>query len=211
MRREGGDDDDDDGDDDGEDKDERGISISSGVTGRGDSRGGDMNAGRGREQELEQGEGEERDDAEAETEDCAPVLTKHGYFTYPDMRLLINMTPSELSRVDRFTVYRPGVGQIRWEGRTDLRYMNLDELVHIEHKMISVYDGMDYPEKPLEGLGLNKPAKVTLYDIYPKANSSSQKILAFSDKLQKKCAQNGSEFLEYDLQRGEWIFRTLNF
>jgi hypothetical protein len=45
------------------------------------------------------------------------------------------MTDQELASVTNFKVIRDGFGEIQWEGRTDVRGLNLDELVFIEKKV----------------------------------------------------------------------------
>jgi len=140
----------------------------------------------------------------------APVLTKTGYDCHPNLRELQRMSDDELSEVKNFVVFRPGVGQIKWEGDTDLRNLNLDDVVVIENRMISVYDDLEETEKPPRGTALNKSAVVTLYQISPK-NITAESIEKFEKKLQKNCSKNGSEFLHYDVDLEEWMFRVTHF
>lgn len=140
----------------------------------------------------------------------APVLTKAGYDCHPSVHELQRKSDDELSEVKNFVVFRPGVGQIKWEGETDVRNVNLDEVVVIENKMISVYDDLDESDKPPRGTALNKRAVVTLYQISPKI-ITAEAIKKFEKKLQKNCSKNGSEFLHYDLDLEEWMFRVNHF
>ncbi|CAN0293153.1 unnamed protein product, partial [Ectocarpus fasciculatus] len=51
----------------------------------------------------------------------------------------------------------------------------LRKQVAIEHKSVSVYDELaEGEEKPALGEGLNKPTRVTLYNIFPKAADPSE-------------------------------------
>lgn len=140
-----------------------------------------------------------------------PILTKMEYFTIPDISVLQSMSDEELRNVPKFTVYRPSVGQIQWEGLTDVRDVNLDDVVVIENNYIAVYEGWNDDVKPPVGTSLNKPARVILFNILPKFGSSVEKIKAFPAKLRKVNEDNGSEFQYYDEETGEWCFRTLHF
>jgi hypothetical protein len=81
----------------------------------------------------------------------APKLTLEGYLTSPHINVLKNMNNKELSKVKNFTIIRPGYGKIEWIGETDVRSLNLDEIVKIEKKEVFVYE--DCP--PVEhGTGL---------------------------------------------------------
>jgi nuclear pore complex protein Nup98-Nup96 len=140
----------------------------------------------------------------------APILTKKGYDCHPSIQELQRMTDDELGSVKNFVIFRPGLGQIKWEGQTDVRDLNLDEIVVIENKMISVYDDIQENDKPPRGTELNKPAVVTLYQICPKT-ITAEAIEKFEKKLQKSCNKNGSEFLHYDVDLEEWMFRVKHF
>ena len=140
----------------------------------------------------------------------APVLTKRDYDCYPSLSQLQIMTDEELAAVNNFVVFRPGIGQIKWEGKTDLRDVNIDDAVVIEHKMISVYDGLEEEDKPPRGQKLNKPAVVTLYEISPKT-ISAEAIEKFEKKLRNSCSKNESKFLNYDIDMQEWMFRVDHF
>ena len=141
---------------------------------------------------------------------AAPVLTKEGYATYPSMKVLQTMTDEDLAQVFRFRVSRKGFGMIEWEGCTDVTGLNLDDIVNIEHQSISVYEGD--VDRPPVGRGLNKPAVLTLFDIYPANRNGSQDMyFKFEEKLKKICSKRGAEFRSYDIESGEWSFRVENF
>jgi hypothetical protein len=140
----------------------------------------------------------------------APVLTKHNYYCHPNLPELQLMSDKDLSTVANFVVFRPGIGQIKWEGNSDLRDLNLDDIVVIENKMISVYDDVEESDKPPRGEELNKAAVVTLYQISPKTITADA-IEKFETKLRKSCSKNESEFLHYDIDIQEWMFRVSHF
>eukprot|EP01041_Mallomonas_annulata_P003522 gene3522-7007_t len=140
-----------------------------------------------------------------------PILTKPGYFTNPDIKLLQQMNSSELKSIPKFAILRPNIGRIEWEGETDIRGLNLDEIVKIEQGSVDVYEDTSESEKPPVGQGLNKSAIILLQNIFPKENISTKKRLEFVDKLQKCCVNAGSEFLDYDSETGDWVFRAAHF
>lgn len=101
-------------------------------------------------------------------EAIAPLCTREGYSTKPTMETLKSYTESRLAAVEDFTVIHEGFGEITWPGLTDVRGLSIDDVVIIEDKAVEVYpetclDGspQDYP--PI-GVGLNKPALITLYN-----------------------------------------------
>ena len=150
-------------------------------------------------------------DDDDEEEDLAPVLKRPGYFTSPDINVLQHMSEEELARVKNFTVFRPNVGKIEWAGETDVRFLNLDEIVKIEHKEVFVYEESATISPPEVGVGLNKPAVVTLCNVFPKEGSSLKKKQDFQQKLIDFCLLNDAEMLDYDSQTGNWVFAVKHF
>jgi len=65
-----------------------------------------------------------------------------------------------------------------------------------------------YPDgqTPPQGTGLNKPARVTLRNIYPKKST-----VKFEQTLRKKCADFDAEFVRYDPELGLWVFDVKHF
>ena len=144
----------------------------------------------------------------------APLLTMGGYDTTPSRHVLAEMSGDELSKVVQFRIYRPGIGEICWPGETDVRCLNLDQIVRIEPKEVFVYDGMsdDCAEKPPQGQGLNKHAIITLWNMYPKSKHlTDEKVAAYEVKLHKACEAAGAKFQEYNPHTGEWIFTVDHF
>lgn len=140
-----------------------------------------------------------------------PTLKKTGYHTLPSIELLETMTDDDLSEIREFRVWRPGYGEIKWEGFVDIRGLNLDRIIHIGNKMVSVYEDYDETSKPPVGKELNRPAIVTLQNVFPKKGATPAKQLEFVEKLKKTCDENGSKFIDYNSEIGEWIFRTEHF
>jgi nuclear pore complex protein Nup98-Nup96 len=141
-----------------------------------------------------------------------PILERPGYLTTPTMSVLRKMSSKELTHVKNFSVYRPNIGKIEWDGETDVRGLDLDLIVNIEKRGVEVYDSDDAALiKPAMGYGLNKSAIIYLDDIYPPEGSTLQKRNSFIDKLRKICEKSGSEFIDYSLTSGQWIFRVQHF
>ena len=118
----------------------------------------------------------------------------------------------ELSAVSHVIVEHKGIGKIEWEEPVDLRDIDLDEVIEIEKtkegsSYISVYENLSGSSQyPAVGEGLNHPAKLTLYGIFPKSGSTIP-----GDFLKEKTKEIGGEFISYDNQTGSWSFRVPHF
>jgi nuclear pore complex protein Nup98-Nup96 len=141
-------------------------------------------------------------------ENVAPILTRPGYICVPDITILQRCSARDLTTVPNFAVVRPGFGKIEWIGKTDLRGLNLDEIVKIEKREVFVYE--DVTPVP-EGTGLNKPAVVTLHNVFPKENTTEKKKAEFYHKLQDFCDVNDADFISYDRNTGDWVFGVKHF
>lgn len=141
-----------------------------------------------------------------------PTLLRPGYLTTPTMTAIKKMNGKELTYVRNFSIYRFNIGNIEWQGETDIRGLDLDMIVNIEKGGVEVYDNEDSQLiKPPMGFGLNKEAIITLEKIFPPENSSELKKQQFVDKLKKICEKSGSEFIDYDRRAGQWIFKVSHF
>ena len=80
--------------------------------------------------------------------------------------------------------------------------------------MLQVHNEDDRPEA---GQALNKPAEVTLLNVYKrdKATGDAQKdpasVDAYVRRLKKLAAKQSSRFLDYDVQGGVWRFEVEHF
>lgn len=90
-----------------------------------------------------------------------PRCSAEGFSTRPSIEALQSYSESRLAAVEDFTVIREGYGEVTWPGLTDVRGLNVDEVVKIEDKSIEVYPS-SVGVVPELGVGLNKPALVTL-------------------------------------------------
>lgn len=158
-------------------------------------------------------------------EAIAPICTREGYSTKPSMETLRSYTESRLAAVEDFTVIREGFGEITWPGLTDVRGLSIDDVVVIEDKAVEVYpetcaDGSPQ-EYPPVGVGLNKPALVTLYNCGPKGDedqgieelatvSSKKKYEVHVEKMRAFTKKIGGQFISLSPQ-WVWKFRVEHF
>jgi len=111
-----------------------------------------------------------------------------------------------LSRIDNLEIGRYGFGSVKWEGLTDVRRLNFDEIVAIERGSLTLYPDK---EKPKIGVGLNKEAVITLH-IRPASKETTQKSAEMlKARLAKFSEEFGGKFVSYDMER--WIFRVPHF
>jgi len=137
-----------------------------------------------------------------------PNLTKEGYFTDPPYDLMQQMTESELQAVCGLTVGRVGFGKIHWDGMMDVRNMDFDFLIEIEEKQVGVYEKVPPEERPDVGNGLNRPATITLCDVFVPKDADPVK---FKEKVKKRTQKMGAEFVDYNECSGIWQFRVKHF
>ncbi len=139
----------------------------------------------------------------------APKLTKVGYHVSPPMDELEAMSEADLAAVPNFSVTRDGFGRVEWEGAVDVRDVNLDQVVSIENVDVAVYaEEEENGTKPPEGTKLNRPASITLWNVFPKEGDG---IENFVRKIKKCTVKMGAELISYEPEIGEWTFRVLHF
>lgn len=147
--------------------------------------------------------------ASSSQRDLRPRLTKPGYSTVPSLEELGGMSEHQLRRVQGFRVCNE-YGQVEWEGATDVAGLDLDKLVDIGKKEVVVYpeDADDPGLKPPVGRGLNKPAKITLFNVF----STKKKPEQYRKDLRTLVESwDGARFDDYDVQTGTWSFHVQHF
>lgn len=143
-----------------------------------------------------------------------PKLTKPGYEVSPTIDEMSHMTEADLASVRNFSVSRPGYGKVEWEGSVDVRGANLDEIVEIERKDVAVYTlDEEKGTKPDKGTKLNRPATISLEDVFPKkgAYADEETKNKFTLTLKKNASKMNAEFVDYDSTNGIWKIRVLHF
>ncbi|CAH8353738.1 unnamed protein product [Eruca vesicaria subsp. sativa] len=141
--------------------------------------------------------------------DSLPTLNSPDYFLKPSINELLQReieSPGYCSRVPDFTVGRIGYGFIKFLGTTDVRNLELDQIVKFQRHEVVVYD--DESSKPAVGEGLNKPAEVTLI---VNLACGEEKADHVSDKLKQSAERQGATFIEFDSENGLWKFLVPHF
>lgn len=137
-------------------------------------------------------------------EHLAPQLTRAGYFTRPSVLDMSSMSETELMQIDNFEVCREGFGSIKWLGVTDVRGLDLDELVDIGKGAVTVCpDGNRAPV----GTQLNKSAVICLK--VQRTASSQDEAARLKKRIQQLTEKAGHKFISYDLDT--WIFSVTDF
>uniref|UniRef100_A0A2P2PI25 Uncharacterized protein MANES_04G104700 n=1 Tax=Rhizophora mucronata TaxID=61149 RepID=A0A2P2PI25_RHIMU len=145
-------------------------------------------------------------------EACLPTLSSEDCYMEPCLTDLVArelMDPGYCSRVPDFTVGRFGYGCIRFLGNTDVRWLNLDQIVKFRRHEVVVYE--DESAKPVVGQGLNKAAEVTLVLQIYLLNFNKEKINNVSKMLRASTQKQGANFRSFDPASGKWKFLVHHF
>lgn len=142
-----------------------------------------------------------------------PIMKRKDYTLYPSLVEIARMTELQLSSIENLSIENE-YGQILWEGETDVRGINFDVLVNLD-----LYSATVYPEeierqnlKPEVGQGLNKPATITLFKIFPSMNANEAARRKFAENLKKKTSNiPDAEFISYDEYHGVLSFKVAHF
>ncbi|XP_021728839.1 nuclear pore complex protein NUP96-like [Chenopodium quinoa] len=141
-----------------------------------------------------------------------PVLRCSDYYTEPSMKELAaleGIKPGYCSKIRDFVVGRTGFGSVMFLGETDVRGLDLAEIVKFNRNEIVVYE--DESIKPDVGEGLNKPAVVSLILKFGKSGVDGGSFCGVVDRLRESSVKQGAEFMSYDPLSGEWKFRVRHF
>lgn len=148
---------------------------------------------------------------------CGVILERVGYYTIPPLGSLKNYKNDNGRCIVRgLTIGRVGYGNIYFPDEIDITDMNLDEIVHFEFRAVTVYP--DDNKRPPVGQGLNRPAQVTLDNVFPRDDHDKEitdvtDIIKrnFTEKLKKMCESNNSKFKDYRIDTGSWVFTVEHF
>jgi nuclear pore complex protein Nup98-Nup96 len=145
----------------------------------------------------------------------APTLSKAGYKCDPSIEVLQSMLGEDLAAVSGFSVERKGFGKIEWEGAVDVRGADLDRIAEIDQSTASMYMRDEQEnKKPPVGSKLNRPAILTLLNVFPKnggADSDEETKAKFSRRVETSTSKMGAQFVSYDSSSGEWKMRVQHF
>lgn len=147
---------------------------------------------------------------EGDIEASLPVLCSPDYYMQPSK---VELAAREVvdygycSRVPNFVVGRVGYGHIRFLGDTDVRWMELDQIVKFNRHSVSVYEN----DKPPVGQGLNKTAEVTIILQLKLLGSQDLELHKVVASLKRSTERQGAQFISFDGQTGEWKFLVHHF
>ena len=131
-----------------------------------------------------------------------PILTKEGYSTTPEYSKICRMTLEELRAVPNFEVHHK-FATVAFLGPTDLRGLNLDQALNIQHRMVEIYP--EDSNKPAKGEGLNKPATITLKQFGLKPQDNNDKYIS---SLKAKLAKMNSIMIGIDVAQDTLTFQV---
>jgi hypothetical protein len=146
-------------------------------------------------------------DASGQYDEIPRLLDNENYFTIPPLEELARMTSKQLSQIEDFVIGHRGIGRIKFPGKTDVRGLQLDRII----KFPKLGEVEVYPEgttKPPIGQALNKEAIVTLEGLKPPPSSSIER---YEQKIRRSTASFGGEFVSYDRNTGDWVFKVSHF
>lgn len=141
--------------------------------------------------------------------DMLPVLNKATYKTEPGMNIISRMTVNELKNVPKFSVFNEH-GKIQWKDPVNLCELDLDDIIEIGERFIRIYKG--HTPKPPIGVGLNKQAILTLYNIIPAEDlKTNEEKEEFIEKLKIICVEQQGKFINYNFISKDLSFSVDNF
>ncbi|GMY06090.1 nuclear pore complex protein NUP96 [Fagus crenata] len=141
-----------------------------------------------------------------------PTLRSADYYMKPCLKELATQEltdPGYCSRVLDFTIGRVGYGLVKYIGETDIRRLDLDDIVKFRRHELVVYE--DENIKPVVGQGLNKAAEVTLVLQVRSLDLEKGKLEMIVDKLRMSVERQGAHFISFDPVSGEWKFSVQHF
>ncbi|GAB4840310.1 hypothetical protein Ancab_021076 [Ancistrocladus abbreviatus] len=141
-----------------------------------------------------------------------PVLQSSDYYTEPSLKELSIqelLDPGYCSRVPDFTVGRLGHGYVKFLGETDVRWLDLEQIVKFRRHEVVVYE--DESAKPAVGHGLNKAAEVTLVLQLQSSDFEGKGQCKIVDRLRLITNRQGANFNSFDPSNGEWKFSVHHF
>lgn len=144
-------------------------------------------------------------------EESVPRVRRADYFTEPSAADLISRESKQAgycSRVHNFVVGRVGYGYVRFFGETDVRWLELENIVEFNNCEIRVY--RDESSKPPVGKGLNKPAEVSLI-IEEASLLKGEELDEYRERLKRTNERQGSQFISFDPWNCEWKFVVQHF
>ncbi|KAI3930681.1 hypothetical protein MKX01_037127 [Papaver californicum] len=152
------------------------------------------------------------DSRSSDVEEFLPVLHSSDYYMEPSVEILAekeSADPGYCSRVQDFTVGRFGYGFVKFLGETDVRWLNLDQIVKLDRHNIVVYE--DEMDKPEVGEALNKPSEVVLFLQIRSHTLEADNLDNIVKRLKSSTERQGACFVSFDPIKVEWKFIVPHF
>jgi len=139
------------------------------------------------------------------------------FYMIPSMQELRDMSRDQLKKISPYTVGRVGIGKIVFD-EVDLTAVPLDEImgdiVKLNIRSATVYETA--VTTPPEGKGLNVPSTITLENSWPRSSGGrlpvhERKGPRYDKHIERLRRVGGTEFLSYNPDTGEWLFRVQHF
>ncbi|CAK9314262.1 unnamed protein product [Citrullus colocynthis] len=147
-----------------------------------------------------------------ELKNAFPMLQSPDYYMSPsleEMSIHVLKDPDYTSQVLDFTIGRCGYGSVKFFGKTDVRWLDLDQIVKFHRNEVIVYE--DETTKPIVGQGLNKPAEVTLVLRSITASFLERQFDNVVKKLKYITERQGAHFISFEPENCEWKFSVNHF
>ena len=131
-----------------------------------------------------------------------PKLTKPGYVIEPSLEKMASLQEKELAEVEYFKI-KNRWGEITFPSKTDIRGLDLDQIVVIEKGLAELY-----PKRrmlPPLGSGLNKAALVTLFGFKLKAQ---QPLEDWLQRFRQTALKKGAKYVCHDVERDAITFQV---
>lgn len=159
-------------------------------------------------------------------------IADESYVMKPTLQELLRMDMKSLKAIKNFEITHVDHGSVRWLEPVDLSvfiddsqpYRGLSQIpgtaVRFTKKMCIVYEdspsGKSKAIKHPRGQGLNKPAQITLHKCWPLDRSTRQPITdpenaKVKTHIQKLQAMDQTEFVNFDVESGSWVFKVDHF
>ena len=121
-----------------------------------------------------------------------PILTKKNYVTEPDFFKISKMSKKELQIIEKFSIANE-FGKIEFPGFSDLTFLNLDDIINIDFKFISVYQNC---EIPIIGQKLNREAILYFYQFFIDEDYSQNhgEFEKYMEMLEENCRKSNVEY-----------------
>ncbi|GAB2225398.1 hypothetical protein Droror1_Dr00006190 [Drosera rotundifolia] len=147
-----------------------------------------------------------------EIKQSLPILRSSDYFIKPSLKELAFrelLDPGYCCRVPDFTIGRLGHGSIKFIGKTDVKWLDLEKIVKFCRHEVVVYEDEVY--KPAIGEGLNKSAEVTIVLLSVSSDYKGERSSKVVDRLRSITERQGAHFISYESNSGEWKFLVNHF